>query len=392
MNVFLFGHGSFYNRGCEAIVKSITELTKNKFGDHVKFILATFDYVNDKKRQDIKVDYYIRHVPNYFSIKKYLGKIAQIAGNYSLSSELKTLHLEPYIKASDVCISIGGDNYCYDKNLIYLLNSIDKKAKMAGKRLIILGASFEEFNLDEETLNDLKLFDVIIVRESISYNMLQKRGFSNIYLYPDPAFLLPMEEVNEFISQNSIGINLSPLALNYASSRERLIKEIRKFIEFILRETDLNIVLLPHVIQKNSFLQNDYNILNIIYEEHVKKAKDRIKIIRKEYTASQLKFIISKFRFFIGARTHSTIAAYSTMVPTLAIAYSTKAKGIAKDIFGTYENYVVDIRNEAEDFLTKSFEFIMKNEHFIRELLKEKMPNYTQKSLEALDIVYETKK
>ncbi|WP_045170079.1 polysaccharide pyruvyl transferase family protein [Caldicellulosiruptor morganii] len=388
MNVFLFGQGSFYNRGCEAIVKSITEMTIRQINDEVKFILATFDYKNDKRRNDIKIDYYVRHIPSYLSINKYLAKIAQMCKKYNLSANLKTSHLTKYIGSSDICISIGGDNYCYDKNLIYLLNSIDKKVKALNKKLVIWGASFEEFNLDEETLEDLKLFDLIITRESISYGMLKEKGLSNIYLYPDPAFTLTIESVDEFVPENSVGINLSPLALSYTSEAEKTKKEIYKFIEFILEKTNFNIVLIPHVMQQNSVYQNDFNILSYIYNKYKERGKERIRIIEKKYTASQLKYIISKLRFFVGARTHSTIAAYSTGVPTLAIAYSTKAKGIARDIFGTEENYVVDIRNAKEDFLIDSFEYIIKNENYLRELLKGKMPEYSEKAREVLNIIF----
>ena len=51
--------------------------------------------------------------------------------------------------------------------------------------------------------------------------------------------------------------------------------------------------------------------------------------------------MISQCRFFIGSRTHSVIAAYSSGVPTLALGYSIKSKGIAQDIFGEYETYAV---------------------------------------------------
>ena len=52
---------------------------------------------------------------------------------------------------------------------------------------------------------------------------------------------------------------------------------------------------------------------------------------------------------FIGARTHSTIAAYSSGVPTLVVGYSVKAKGIAKDLFGTEENYVLPVQALKEE-------------------------------------------
>ena len=54
----------------------------------------------------------------------------------------------------------------------------------------------------------------------------------------------------------------------------------------------------------------------------------------------ELKGFIARCRFFVGARTHATIAAYSSCIPTFSVGYSIKAKGIAQDIFGTYKNYV----------------------------------------------------
>ncbi|MFR4670990.1 MAG: hypothetical protein ACLT69_14285 [Intestinibacter bartlettii] len=62
-----------------------------------------------------------------------------------------------------------------------------------------------------------------------------------------------------------------------------------------------------------------------------------------------IKGYISRCRLY-RARTHATIAAYSTCVPTLVIGYSVKAKGIAKDIFGTYENYVLPVQYYQIEF------------------------------------------
>ena len=74
----------------------------------------------------------------------------------------------------------------------------------------------------------------------------------------------------------------------------------------------------------------------------------------------ELKGYIARCRFFIGARTHSTIAAYSSGVPTLVLGYSVKSKGIAKDLFGTYENYVLTVQQLKEySELGRAFKSIM---------------------------------
>lgn len=87
-------------------------------------------------------------------------------------------------------------------------------------------------------------------------------------------------------------------------------------------------------------------------------------------------------RFFIGARTHATIAAYSSCVPTLVIGYSIKAKGIAKDIFGTYENYVLPVQSlKNKDDLINAFEWMKINEASIKQHLDKFMPKYKEKTL-----------
>jgi colanic acid/amylovoran biosynthesis protein len=95
---------------------------------------------------------------------------------------------------------------------------------------------------------------------------------------------------------------------------------------------------------------------------------------------SELKYIISKCRFLIAARTHASIAAYSTCVPTLVVGYSVKAKGIAKDIFGTDDNYVIPVQSLKENGdLIKAFKWIQENEDKIRIYLQRVMPDYCAK-------------
>lgn len=98
----------------------------------------------------------------------------------------------------------------------------------------------------------------------------------------------------------------------------------------------------------------------------------------------ELKGYIARCRMFIGSRTHATIAAYSCCVPTVVIGYSVKAKGIAKDLFGTYENYVLPVQaiKDKED-MAYAFAWLLKNEDSIRNRLRTTMPAYCAKAMEA---------
>ena len=181
-----------------------------------------------------------------------------------------------------------------------------------------------------------------------------------------------------FELNNTIGINMSPMIMSYETSDGSAMKNYENLIQHIIETTDMQIALIPHVVWVSN---DDRKPLKVLYD----KFKDTNRVIMlDDYNCMELKGYISRCRMFIGARTHSTIAAYSTCVPTLVIGYSVKAKGIAKDIFGTYENYVLPVQSLSnKDDLINAFEWMKTNEDGIRKHLNEFMPGYKEKVLQG---------
>ena len=100
----------------------------------------------------------------------------------------------------------------------------------------------------------------------------------------------------------------------------------------------------------------------------------------------ELKGYIARCRMFIGARTHATIAAYSSCVPTLVLGYSVKSRGIARDLFGTEDNYVIPVQNVVDsDTLAEGFRWLLVHQNDIRSHLEIVMPQYVQKVYVAVD-------
>lgn len=88
----------------------------------------------------------------------------------------------------------------------------------------------------------------------------------------------------------------------------------------------------------------------------------------------------------IGTRTHSTIAAYSQCVPTLVLGYSVKSRGIARDLFGSEEHYVIPVQGMTDPrALADGFDWLLKNENDIRVHLEKTMPGYKKQAYNALD-------
>jgi polysaccharide pyruvyl transferase WcaK-like protein len=103
----------------------------------------------------------------------------------------------------------------------------------------------------------------------------------------------------------------------------------------------------------------------------------------------QYKGYIARMRFFVGARTHATIAAYSNCVPTLVLGYSVKSKGIARDLFGE-EKLVLDLGELSDgDKLIGGFRTLLAEEKEIRETLRKALPGIQAKSGKAVQYIKE---
>ena len=283
------------------------------------------------------------------------------------------------VQKGDIFISVGGDNYCYEGQEV--LGDINYWLHKKGAKTILWGCSIEPSVLNKAILKDLKRYNAITVRESISFEALKDAGLNNIKLCADPAFLLDKKNVDlpeKFVDVPLIGINISPLILQYGDG-SKIKRNYEKLIEYILKDTNYSIMFVPHVISPKS---DDRIAIKTLVDKI--EEKDRVFVL-EDCSCEELKGYISKCRFFIGARTHSIIAAYSTMVPTLAVGYSVKAKGIAKDIFGEYESYVMPVQQMSdEDDLLKKMLQIMNSEKKIRYHLQKVIPSYKKKAYEGL--------
>ena len=162
-------------------------------------------------------------------------------------------------------------------------------------------------------------------------------------------------------------------------------------IQYILSETDAAIALIPHVVWASN---DDRAVLRQLYDDF-NHAPRLVPV--EDHTAPELKYIISRCSFFVGARTHATIAAYSSCVPTLVVGYSVKARGIARDLFGTEKGYVLPVQQLREsDELTRAFIGLYEKREALQAHLEETLPGYiaradnARKALEEL-ITHETR-
>lgn len=383
MKIMMFAHGGSMNRGCEAIVRSTTNIFKERIeGSKVYLasdrpetdeIITKLDGIYDGSNRSLK-KYSYEWFMSSFKVKIFKDE------SYALGK----IHnnIIKHIKDMDICLSIGGDNYCYGEQPAWY--EIDRRVKAKGKKLVLWGCSIGEEDMSEIKLTDLKNFDLILARETLTYEMLRNKGLNNVKLCADPAFTMEKEELElpaGWKEGNTLGLNFSPLVWNRNKQSKAAVKDL---INHILKVTDMTIAFTPHVIQSGN---NDYDVLYKYFDEF--KNTGRVILLPDNLNATQYKGYIARMRFFIGARTHATIAAYSSIVPTMVLGYSVKSKGIAKDIFGE-EKLVLSI-DEISDSnkLIESFDEMIRDEDVIRENLISSIPTIKNMSYKAVEYVEE---
>lgn len=270
------------------------------------------------------------------------------------------------VAPGDICLSIGGDNYCYTGQDI--LGYYNRALHQKGAKTVLWGSSVEPELLKQEKISaDIASYDLIVARETISYEAL-KNVNPNTILAPDPAFFLDRMELplpEGFSLNNTVGINVSPLIMKNEQQEGITAQNYERLIDFILKETDMSIALIPHVIEAGN---DDREPLATLFEKF--PTSGRVVMI-DDHNTMELKGYIARCRFFVGARTHATIAAYSSYVPTLVVGYSVKANGIARDLFGTESNYVLPVQTiEDSETLVQAFCWIMGHEQEIKKHLQ----------------------
>ena len=154
-----------------------------------------------------------------------------------------------------------------------------------------------------------------------------------------------------------------------------------------MSNTDLGVLLIPNVGPLDGGNENsDYHYMRGLIQNSSLARSSRVKLVSGKLNAAQLKHLISKCRFFIGARTHATIAALSTGVPTVSIAYSIKAKGINLDLFGNLD-HVLETPSLSKCALVDHLGRLLDRETELRKSLLERSSVARENSYKAVRVV-----
>ena len=356
------------NRGCEAIAKS-TALILNQPKENLVGLCTDIPTDNNLGLDQCVT---LKHIelPLY---QRIINRLSRYLHLNTLRRSIYDYFLRP-MRKEDVMISTGGDMMCYGNNFVIDTNDI---ATRKGCKTVLWGCSMAASNLTPEKEETLRKFDLIYARESLTYDFFKSIGLNNVICYPDPAFLLKPEKVELpalIENGNCIGINISNYTIGAFTLDTPFGQEVKQLLDYIIHKTTKTIVLIPHVLWEK---QDDRLIMRAVLDDY-KDFFDRFLLLDSDnYNYQQIRYIISKLEIFIGARTHSMISAYSCCVPSIALGYSIKSKGIAKDL-GLSDQMIVDTRNYKTGELLASFMYTQEHCNDIRQHLHTIIPSYIE--------------
>ena len=404
---YFLGHETLTNRGCEALIRGISKIIHEVQSD-AEFLAPSSNQEKDQIQLTGSVDtgvcfVPVYRIPFYFRLWIKLNKTIPGIRRVWLPAPGMPKTVRQSLHDTVAGIMTGGDVLSLDYEVPSLIKFVGQaESYMADKHpLYLWAASIGPFesqpDLERYMARHLAKYTGISVRETSSLNYLEKLGLRNIKLVADPAFVIEPEPWNISTvlpserGEGLLGFNISPLIKSFRENDSHVLEmetAIIDFLQDVISRTDLSIVLIPHV---DSIDGKEWNSDFLYMQRLIKRLTlpsgiiaTRISLAPRSMNAVQTKYLISQCRFFIGARTHATIAAWSTHVPTVSIAYSVKATGLNTDLFGDLR-YVLETPMLSRTTLWESLERLRAEEQGIKVLLEQRIPQWRQRARYAVD-------
>lgn len=266
-------------------------------------------------------------------------------------------------KQCDLIIDVtGGDSFSdiYGNKIFVAGILLKYYAVLSGKPIILapqtIGPFFKKRNciIANRYMNHVKS---IFIRDKMSNKVLSEKNCGKTVSVADMAFKLPYEKGTK--KENVIGFNVSGLLYDKSNrlvNRENFSYEslCDKLVKLLL-DMKYKVVLVSHVIgDEKEITDNDYCASVLM-----KKKFPELEIAPVFKNPIEAKSYISTLDMFIGSRMHAVIAALSSGVPSIPIAYSRKFMGVFEPLGYTV---TLDARKLDEDqIVEKVKEYITNN-------------------------------
>lgn len=347
------------NKGVAALAFSalalIDEIARKKFDNYSLFIVN--DNIEKYENEIIVNDRIIK----FFCIKPIAwGSLKDIA-RLCLFSFIPHSYYRYYKYFTfDYVFNAGsGDSFAdiYGKKRFNRINNNIKLCSILSKRQMLLPQTigpFKNNNIREKAINSINKCEFVLARDKQSFEYLQELHIpkSKCSEIIDMAFYMPYipSKINNGIV--NVGINVSGLLWQGGYTKNNQFglhvnyqELIYKLIDYFSSKDKLCVHLVGHTISKNiNASENDYTTCIEIAN---KINKNNVIVAPFFETPIDAKNYICSLDFFMGARMHATIGAFSSNTPVVPMSYSRKFEGLFKDTLNF--KYIVDMKKMSTE-------------------------------------------
>jgi polysaccharide pyruvyl transferase WcaK-like protein len=385
---FLFvGNSTYMNHGSEAIVRGTVEILRKIFQEPRFVSVDLLHYPYKRIREsDEGISHKVLYYPKPGSLSKYFFQISKGLLTREIAYKLYVRQILREMREADAVLFLGGDGFI---NKPYYPIACSHQALRLKKTTLIWGASIGPFGgsvlYRRRVFKHLGKLTGLFVRETTTQAYLADNNVTeNVYLVEDPAFVMKSVEPAdkkfiEELPEGAIGISLSSLFLRKTRFRNQMKAGVYEIVEAIRRHFRRPIVLIGHCVTDG--ISNDYELLNSVLRENESRWHNVI-CLPRFMPAAEIKWVISRLYCLVAARTHATIASFSSFVPTVSLIYSFKGMGINQRFFGDLR-YAVTKEDCSVEAVVEKLGLVLTNHGEIRRILQEKMPEVKTGSIRA---------
>lgn len=377
------------NRGCVALSLStlyiIDKILNGRNIPHT-FYLPQSGY-DKKEEHTIKVgEITLKFVSlmdiTPLTVKQYVKNLIKYLAKWKEYQATKKVY-----KEADFILDIGqGDSFAdiYGKSRFDWIFSQYQLGMKLKKTYCILPQTIGPFEVPairKQACKGINYAKCVMTRDKQSYDfvkeLLSEKVVSEII---DVAFFMPYKKKVFDSDSIHVGLNVSALLWHGGYTRDNQFglkvdypSLIRSIIDYFLKQANVKVHLIPHVVGSERHVENDYAVSFDLVEEYNRPDLILSPLFLDPISA---KNYIAGMDFFMGARMHSTIAAFSSEVPVYPMAYSRKFNGLFIDTL--QYPYMADMKVQSETEILAG----IKQCYEQREKLKELEHNRMQTTVE----------
>ena len=241
----------------------------------------------------------------------------------------------------------------------FILNALGKLTALVARRPLILSPQtigpFERWWAQPIAFSLMRAARKVVTRDALSSAYLRTLGLGDkLVEATDVAFRLSYDSPSRLSATPArVGVNVSGLLFNGGYTQDNMFSLaadypalVHAILEHFSTLPDCELHLIGHVNSKTHEVEDDYRVA-----ERLAALFPGTILAPRFESPSAAKSYIATMDFFCGSRMHACIAAFSSGVPVIPIAYSRKFAGLFNTL--GYDR-VTDCRTQSADEILNS--------------------------------------